>query len=334
VRIFVVSGDRGEPGGWPRNIGDELLTERLAAFLRTEGHDVGVADFGSASPRRNRFVVTTRGQLWRAIRAADLVLIGGGTMVQDDQPARFFAGLPRLCSTVVVLCSVARTPVGFVSVGVQPLTRRISRIAFGWSMRRAQFVLARDPASLEVARSMKGAKASLACDAALFGSPFPQREGAGHGVVIALNRAEASLLSQELLGALVRKHDSVQLISMDQSADSDFGMLARPLPAGVEVVQPQLTNDEVVEHFSRSRVIIASRMHALYIAALLGKPSIAVESSAKVAAFAAEFDVPLVATAKLADPCTEPRAVQSIVLDRIAARGTAALDAALAKVQR
>jgi polysaccharide pyruvyl transferase WcaK-like protein len=206
VKIFVVSGDRGEPGGWPRNIGDELLTERLASFLRTKGHSVTVADFGSPSPRRHRLAVKTQGQLWRAIRSADLVLIGGGTMVQDDQPTRLFAGLPRLCSTVVFLCSIARTPVGFVSVGVQTMSRRIPRIAFGWSMRRAQFVLARDPASLQAARSMRGAKPSLACDAALFGEPYPQTAGSGHGAVVALNRAEVSLLSEELLIALVREH--------------------------------------------------------------------------------------------------------------------------------
>ena len=330
----MVSGDRGEPGGWPRNIGDELLTERLASFLRDNGHAVTIADFGSPSARRNRLVVKTRGQLWAAVRSADLVLIGGGTMVQDDQPARLFAGLPRLCFTVVLLSALARTPVGFVSVGVQPLSRPIPRIALGWSMRRAQFVLARDPESLLVATSVRGVKASLACDAALVGSPYPRAEGLGQGAVVALNRAEAPLLSEQLLKALVSDHGSVQLISMDQSAVSDFHALRGSLPDGVQLVQPNLVHEDVVEYMSRARVVIASRMHALYIAALLGKPSIAVESSPKVAAFAAEFDIPLVHIDKLADAATEPRPVPAAELERVAARGTAALDSALRAVQR
>lgn len=85
---------------------------------------------------------------------------------------------------------------------------------------------------------------------------------------------------------------------------------------------------------SQARVVIASRMHALYIAALLGKPSIAVESSSKVAGFAAEFDVPLVPIDKLADPLTEPRPVEREMLEHIATRGTVALDVALSGVSR
>jgi len=57
-----------------------------------------------------------------------------------------------------------------------------------------------------------------------------------------------------------------------------------------------ITWKEAVGLIAGSSVVVASRMHAMYIAAMSGTSMVAVGASPKVEAFAEEFGVPLMGT--------------------------------------
>ncbi|MFC9360242.1 polysaccharide pyruvyl transferase family protein [Rhodococcus sp. NPDC057014] len=168
MRILIVSADRTLKTGVAQNLGDSLLTDALLSHLKSLGFDPVAADFGNvervgSAPRVN---VRRLSKLWRLIRTSDLVLIGGGTLLQDDQRARCFAGLPRLCLTVSVIGWLCNRRIVYFGVGCDPVSRPHMRN----TLRMAVFgrkLFVRDEESLARVRTELNSNGQVACDASL-----------------------------------------------------------------------------------------------------------------------------------------------------------------------
>lgn len=298
MKILLVSADRTTRRGHPQNIGDALLTDALAEALGAAGHDVRVADLASERRAESpvaRISVPGLAGLRRAVASADAVVIGGGTLLADDQPQRLFAGLPRLCLTTSLLAVLHRKKLAVFGVGVDPVGRRRARAAIRLVLRLAA-VWVRDADSAGRASRLLGGRSvrvsgdvSLAALAEIAAREVPASDRAG--VVVALNRREAALLRTEDVERLRSRHGSVRFLSMDQGADADSAHLARDVAQQLSVVDGPVPWTRAVAEIAGAEAVVASRMHAMYIACMVSVPVVAVGDAPKVRTFVADFGV-------------------------------------------
>ncbi|MCO7239736.1 polysaccharide pyruvyl transferase family protein [Aeromicrobium sp. CnD17-E] len=283
--VAIVSADRTSATGAPINAGDALLTDVLAGALEEAGFGTLVLDFGS--PRREglgvrRHVSGVRA-LFRALKEVDFVVIGGGTMIQEDSDRLLRGSLMRLCLVVSSACRVARVPAAFFAVGIDPLPRRVARVGYRAAVWRRS-VWVRDRWSQDRAARLLGHTARLGGDAALL---MTVREADSHGdIVLAPNRGSRKSLSEDLQ---VRLAPSA-LVGMSHGEIDDLEGVAQR-----GNVTTSLDGwERIDEVIAGSRGVVASRMHALYLGALHSKPLLAVGRGEKIRAFAREFEVPMV----------------------------------------
>lgn len=226
-----------------------------------------------------------------ATRGADAVVVGGGTLFNDNV-GRGTSGLPRLCLGASMAGWLSRTPVVFFGIGCEPIGRRLMRDVVRLASWRRRLWM-RDALSVQrVSRLVPGADVRLAADVSLFafgGLPASQERS---GAVIALNHPDVPNLSVEVLERLRSLHSHLTFVSMGQGEESDASRLSD---------QQRLLIDEVVEGvawsaafraISQAEAVYASRMHAAYMAIVSGTPVSVLQSRPKIGPFVDEFGVP------------------------------------------
>lgn len=343
MKVLVVSSDRSDERGYPSNLGDALLTDALLGALQAAGHEGTATDFGGSrragsGPRRY-----TRGLLGlaRAVRASDAVIVGGGTLLQDDTGRGFLNGLPRLVLTVSMTAFVARRPMVYLGVGCDPAARWAPRAAMRLAV-RGRTVWARDRDSLgRVAQQLHG-RAGLASDVCLLAGPgvrstineVASSVQARRGAVVALNRRDVAQVDATFLARMTSAAEGSPLfLAMDQRIGAGDLTDHFEGKAGLRVLEQPISWKDAAAVIAGAEVLIASRMHALYLAALLGTPTIAVGRSAKVLSFAEEFRIPVVSSLEDVTP-GEERVAEVIALKVAQERVALALDESLAELER
>jgi polysaccharide pyruvyl transferase WcaK-like protein len=297
MKILIVSADRTLGNGHPQNIGDAFLSDALAAALRGTGATVRIADFGDADRIGSDEVRVRLGGLAGlvgAIRGADAVIFGGGTLLADDQPTRPFAGLPRLALAVAAITRLSGKRFVIFGVGIDPVRRRRARLAIAGAIRAAR-VWVRDPASAVRGEQFAGVALPVCGDVSLleagavrrFALPTAERAG----LVLALNRREAALLTNEDVAAFHDRFGSVSFVAMDQGADADDLALTDSVRAEMTIHSRAQSWPAVLEIIGSAEAVVASRMHAMYMGVMVDTPVVAVGSAAKVVAFVDEFGV-------------------------------------------
>lgn len=305
MKIAIVSADRSDANGSPWNLGDAFLTDVLLTELAHRGHEARAIDFGWMRTHGSLPRVPGDGLhgLASFARWADLVIVGGGTLFQDDNRDALLGGLPRLCLAASVCAAVARKPVVYFAVGCDPMPRPVHR----WALRaatRGRRAWVRDHASRTRARDQFHLSARVAADACLLPAADvllsdlhpPERSAQPH--VFALNRREMPLLGADIVRESNRSTGSpAVLLSMSQGAGhSDIAgpdLLRLAGEGAVDAGYP-LSWRDAARHIVGAEAVVASRMHALYIALLLDKPMVAIGGSPKITQFATEFGIPQV----------------------------------------
>lgn len=283
------------------NHGDELLFERLRARLGdADVDDITVTSFRPAATRRLHGVDAVHPRnliaVLRAIRAADLVILGPGGLLQDaSSPWNLPYQLHR-----AVVARLLRTPVLGMGLGADPMTRRGSGTLLRLALGSAVAVAVRD----EPSRDALGAhrvEATTTADLA-FGAPTPAATG-GEAIVVSLRpRRRGGLLPVKW-----RRHrlDEGQV----EAAASALDDVATDLDAAVRFVafEPhtdQPLHEAVAERMTRpsscvvpadgglvaemadARLVIATRYHAGITALVAGRPTVLIGYAPKVRALA------------------------------------------------
>lgn len=294
MRVLIVSADRTDAGGGAANLGDAFLTDALIKALEALGHVAVAVDFGPERTVRGepRMNVTRIAGLFRAIRVADAVMVGGGTLLQDDDPGAGLGGLPRLCATVSWMARVARKPLVFIGVGCDPVERLVPKLLLRAAVWRRD-VWVRDTASQERFLDYFHHGARLGADVALLAEPAGVEAGGRDRILLAPNLRDAPQLTMELVEGLRRHASRVSSLAMDQRlSDGDHTTLEPRVRRELVVQTSPIGWRRAQAEIADADVVMASRMHALYLAMLSGRACVAVGESAKVRAFAEEFGVP------------------------------------------
>jgi polysaccharide pyruvyl transferase WcaK-like protein len=326
MRTLIVSADRTLLSGHPQNLGDAFLTDALSERLRRAGHDTVVADFGQTARRdstEERARVSGVRALADLVRQVDAVVVGGGTLLADDQPQRPFAGLPRLMAVTGLIARTTRTPLAVFGVGADPVARRRARLALRGGLDAAR-VWTRDPDSAGRAAGYSSHPVEVAADVSLFAAPELAALAAPadrrRGAVVALNAKHSPQLALADVRALEERFGEVAFVSMDQGDDSDAGSLAPEVRARLTTEPGDHGWRRAAELMADREVVVASRMHAMYLGTMLSTPVVAVGGATKVGAFVSEFRIP-------SEPAVE-RAVRTAIAGR-AESGTASTATAL-----
>lgn len=302
------------------NAGDEAV---LAAMLAALGTRIANATFtvtsGDPSYTQSVHGTTIPGRLnavprqhpralLHAIRACDVFISGGGSLLQDATSVRnvvYYTSLMRMAR-------LARKPVMVYAQGVGPLSQSLSQKLARIAMQRASTVTVRDPDSRSLLQRIGVRREievtadpvwALDCGLQIAECGLPERRQAvwcvslrrwlnvereaEHSVALFKGVCEAARAAGARLRFL-----AMQPAGDGQLIEEHFARYADP--AQDEVIKTdRLRPRQIMTEAGRCDVMLAMRLHALIFAAAQGLPCVAINYDPKVASLAGLIGAPL-----------------------------------------
>ncbi len=220
----------------------------------------------------------------REVASADKVLIGGGTLIQNDFNAKLSPILIYIC-VVAVAARLLRKEVLFVSVGINELSwknKLISRLLGKISGR------VRDSVSVENARK-NGIRVSglsvcpdigFLCSSGLIKLPSDISCN-GYGVISLVGEkldagAMSALLDAAIEGLLKKKVSKIYLLCMDLRKSEEYALYQRfQDESGVEIfIENSLAS--TLSLIAGAKFCVAMRLHAAIISTSYSVPTVVV----------------------------------------------------------
>ena len=157
------------------NAGDEAMLAGLRRAIRELRPDVtftAISGTASQTRRLHGIGAVSRSDIrgiWEAIGRADLVMFGGGSLLQDVTSSRsliYYLGL-------ATMARLRRKPVMFCAQGIGPVTRPLGRALVPLIVNRAALITARDAEAAETFRRLGVTRppVTVTADAALVLGP-------------------------------------------------------------------------------------------------------------------------------------------------------------------
>jgi len=315
VRI-IVSGYYGFG-----NAGDEAMLSGIIAGMHDAASDPRFTVLSGDPERTSRTHQVESigrfdfGSLRRALRDADLLISGGGNLLQDVTSVRsclYYLAIVRQALR-------ARVPVILLGQGIGPLRRRWLRALAACYLRRVRGIVVRDSHSaLELERWGVDASMVRVCGDVSLAMPLPEEDAIAQayrdiGVrdgepVLAVAprtwrvRALGSELLPHLAFALKRATPALEpparivLFPMQRPHDDEpcaaLADATGGITASAEMPPPLLA--AVIGH---ARAVVAMRLHALVFAAMGGAVPVAITYDPKVEAFMNDIGLGVAASA-------------------------------------
>ncbi|WP_311195572.1 polysaccharide pyruvyl transferase CsaB [Planococcus sp. 107-1] len=145
------------------NTGDEAILKAIIDNLRAELNNPDITVF-SLSPEKTakEYNVKSVYRAWRrenkekvkALRSADLLISGGGGLLQDTYPTKFLFGPLPYYLLIVMLAKLCGTKVMFFSQGIGPVTSTWGKILMKVFANRADFITVRDQYSKDYLKKL------------------------------------------------------------------------------------------------------------------------------------------------------------------------------------
>lgn len=279
-----------------RNTGDEaVLAGTIRGFERKGLADARSFTVLSADPHWAESVHDAQavprmdfGAVRRALREADLLLSGGGSLLQD------VTSLRSLVYYVAVIFMARRlgTPHMLYAQGIGPLRRSVSRALVRRAAATAAAITVRDASSAELLRNL-GVPAdrvfTTADPALLLKAPERSSEESADAPVVGLairpwQRMDVVRIFGEAARELARKDIGVAWIAMQTGYDDGLCREAASLYGGT-FLDPQGHPTEAVKMTASVDVLVGMRLHALILAAVSDVVPVGVAYDPKIDAF-------------------------------------------------
>lgn len=124
-------------------------------------------------------------RLVRSIKEADVVVIGGGTLIQDKLGLSIFRGVLAYTQQIVSLARLFKKPIVTLPLGIDELSTRLAKKYARYVIQNTDYLLLRDEKSLCLARQYNGEGSSkrsvrLGADPAFLIENFSQLEILGN----------------------------------------------------------------------------------------------------------------------------------------------------------
>ena len=299
---FAVSGYYG-----CGNAGDEAVLAGMAAsFARQAGERVKLTVLSQTPPATTELhglAAVNRmdmAQVRTTLRQSDLLISGGGSLLQDTTSARsllYYLWIARLAFQ-------ARKPVMFYAQGMGPLKRKMSRLLVRQVANRAAYLTVRDEPSAQLLKAIGVTNPNLEITA----DPAFALAPASENKIDALCRTEGISTRLPLIAVALRPwHGSgpspldkyarlltllhaqtgaqIVLLPMHSADDVTFAceVAARTNSAdSFPIVKNAYAPDVLLGLIGRMQTVVAMRLHALIFAARMSVPPFALSYDPKV----------------------------------------------------
>jgi polysaccharide pyruvyl transferase CsaB len=237
------------------------------------------------------------GQVIRALRGADLLLSGGGSLIQDRTSLRSLVYYLGLIAMGIAL----RRRVMVFGQGIGPLERPASRRAAASILRRVDLITVRDSASAALLRNLSGGGAfpeiQVTADPAFALSPLASErvqriagslERSGTPLAVNVRPWPGMSAAVQAMVAGLRTAcpaAGVAVCPFQQGADRQLcADLANRIGHRAVLVSDPLRPSEWMALFGQVRLVMAARLHALILAAAVGTRVAGISYDPKVAA--------------------------------------------------
>ena len=316
ARPWARHEERGVPKGRARfclvgfwgvpNFGDEWLFRAAQEFLRELSPDCGLSALVLSATVERQLgqhlpaVDLLEGffpdpaffarlpAIARAMRGADLTLIGGGGLINDTYTP---LSIPRY--VVPALLSMALgTPVVWWGLGVVPPRRRVLHYLAVWALRHAAAVLTRDPASRRFLQE-QGVDAKLGEDLSILGASHPalpaRHRDAG---MLAVNfRDDVPALAPgrlAFLAAQAIRYQRVVLVAAEPCDEALYRRLLAELhlsaPAAVASIRVLAATEyaAIQRTLAAASLVVSERLHVSLFALAAQVPTIVLSYEPKI----------------------------------------------------
>jgi polysaccharide pyruvyl transferase CsaB len=290
------------------NAGDEAILSGMLQALRELAPDVSVTVVsGTAAETRDMHgaKAISRGavrQIWQAIGRADLVIFGGGSLLQDVTSSRSLSYYLSL----VVMAKARSKPVLFYAQGIGPISGILGKSLIPLVVNTVDVISVRDRESAETLRKLgvRRPPITVTADPALGLGPSDPVRGAellaAAGVdlsrpVIGVSVRPWKQWERQLEPVLARALDDliretgaqVAFLPMQQqSKDVEAAtVVTRLMKEPAQVLVGPYTHVELQALIARCNLVIGMRYHALVFAAMNGVPLVGLSYDPKNDAF-------------------------------------------------
>jgi len=289
-----------------KNAGDEAVLAGIIKALRMQPGgddlDIDVLSMDPAETTSTHHVDASHrykiGALLKSISKTDLLLSGGGSLLQDVTSAHgifYYAGVVRVAQMM-------GKKTMFIGQGIGPLKLPRSRKLVAGVANRLNAVTVRDPESLALLKEIGVTRPSIevTADPALLlpaeRSPVaPPLLGAGK-ILFSLRPWHTGTddLTDRLVDAALALSPSIQAetLSMQPQTDDDVmtAFANRWTEKGGSTPSTAATGDvdrlhRIIDALSSAELVVGMRLHALILAAGAGVPSLALSYDPKVRSF-------------------------------------------------
>ena len=302
------------------NIGDEAILAAILEQLPIRAPEAEIVVL-SGNPRRTQAehdvqAVSRRSPatVWRELRRADLLISGGGGLIQDTTSALS----PLYYLGVLNLARLVHTPYMIFAQGLGPLRRRLSQRLTAWACGQAAAVTVRDEPSAAMLRNelaLPAVPVHVTADPALLLSPCDSERteqllrncgiSAGQpavGVSLRPWPQGRFVAAMPPLVRHLRESLGVQVLLIPFQSPEDLD-LARRLAAdcgGQTAVLDGVTDPrEFLGVISSLDLLVSMRLHALILAAAGAVPALALSYDPKVQHFAQTANQPAINLAEV-----------------------------------
>lgn len=244
-------------------------------------------------------------EIWSAVKQADLLISGGGSLLQDVTGARSIL----YYLAVVSLAKFLGVPVMFYAQGIGPVTKKVNKLLIGRVANKVDIITVRDRQSLEDLRqlgvmkplsrvtadpvlAMEGKQISLAP-----GREILSRAGVVPGdstrPVLGISVRDWPGLEQAV-PVLARVADKLaetkqcQVVFLAMHNPKDLApawKISRLMDSRRAVLQDKYTIEELFSIIGNLDALVGMRLHALIMAAVMGVPQVGVSYDPKVDRF-------------------------------------------------
>ncbi len=305
------------------NVGDEAILAAILDRVQVRLPDAEIVVL-SGNPQHTTAQYTVRAvqrwslrDVWRQLRAADLLISGGGGLIQDSTSALS----PLYYLGVLALARRAGTPSMIFAQGLGPLRRRLIRRLTASAFRSAAAITLRDEQSvrfLEDELGVTSPPAQVTADPAMLLAPCPTERTehllrncglSMHAPVVGLSLRgglEEGLVETvvPLIGHLRRALNAqVLLIPFQPSEDAPVACQLATASGGAAVLHGVTDPREILGVISSLDLLISMRLHGLILAAASAVPALGISYDPKVARFARTADQPTVNLDELSTEC-------------------------------
>lgn len=284
---LVVSGYYGYG-----NTGDEAILAGMLKSLRRERESLEFTVLSgdpALTERTHGVAAVPRLQplaVAGALRAADGLISGGGSLLQDRtsiRPIAYYVGVMQLARWL-------GRPYVVYAQGLGPIRWRANRRLAALALRHAAYVSLRDDPSIRLAGQLGvHREIDLVPDPAL--ALRPTGSSPGRHLLVAVRAFDTALpYLATLRDALSELSAELPIVALPMQGHADLAA-SRAVVSGIpgaEVLRPEATLAERLEAIGTARAVLGMRLHALVLAAGAGVRAVAISYDPKVDAFAAQ----------------------------------------------